>query len=149
MVHYPLLRRRARFGRRELLRAGDGNGEDAGALLATAIVHATLGHKFERLGMLVDVLQAVRKLPRGRHPSFRATMTALGLGLECAVCLGIVARGFGEPAARELAGGFRPGWKGGLGALLVTPPVVVATQMKPAQATWLRRKAFRMVQYLP
>jgi hypothetical protein len=149
MVHYPLLRRRAAFGRRELLRAGDGDGEAPGALLATAIVHATLGHKFERLIMLVDVLQAARRLPAADHRRFADTLAAMRLGLECAVCLNVTAGLFEDGAARELAGRFRSGLRSRAGRLLVTPRSVIAVKEKSPRASWLRRKAFRLLQYLP
>lgn len=149
MVHYPLLRRRAPFGRRELLRAGDGDSEAPAALLATAIVHATLGHKFERLSMLVDVLQAARHLPQADYRRFADTLSAMRLALECAVSLGVAARIFGDPAATELSKLFHGGVKGHAGTLLVTRRAVIGAQEKPAHASWLRRKSFRMIQYMP
>jgi hypothetical protein len=149
MVHYPLLRHRAAFGRRELLRAGDGDGEAPGALLATAIVHATLGHKFERLIMLVDVLQATRRLPAADHRRFAETLASMRLGLECAVCLNVAARLFEDDAAAELAGRFRSGLRSRAGGLLVTPRSVIAVKGKSPRASWLRRKTFRLLQYLP
>jgi hypothetical protein len=149
MVHYPLLRRRAAFGRDELLRAGDGDAEAAGALLATAIVHATLGHKFERLSMLVDVLQAVRHLPREDYRRFADTLCAMRLGLECAVCLAVTARLFHDAASAELEKLFHAGLKGRFGKMLITPRTLIAAQGEAARASWLRRKSFRLVQYLP
>jgi hypothetical protein len=149
MVHYPLLRHRAAFGRGELLRAGDGDGEAPGALLATAIVHATLGHKFERLIMLVDVLQAARRLPAADHRRFVDTLAAMRLGLECGVCLNVTARLFEDDAAAELAGRFRSGLRSRAGGLLVTPRSVIVVKGKSPRASWLRRKAFRLLQYLP
>ncbi len=149
MVHYPLLRRRAAFGRDELLRAGEGDAEAAGALLATAIVHATLGHKFERLSMLVDVLQAARHLPQADYRSFAGTLCAMRLGLECAVCLAVTARLFHDPASAELERLFDAGLKGRFGKMLLTPRTLIATQGETARGSWLRRKSFRLVQYLP
>lgn len=149
MVHYPLLRRRVAFGRRELLLAGDGDGEAAGALLATAIVHATLGHKFERLVMLVDVLQAARRLPPSDYGRFVATLSAMRLALECKVCLGLTARLFDDGASAELASLFRGGVKGKAGDILITPRAVIGAPQNASRRSWLRRKGFRLVQYLP
>jgi hypothetical protein len=149
MVHYPLLRRRARFGRRELLLAGAGDSAAPGALLATAIVHVTLGHKFERLMMLVDVLQAVRHLPPADFARFVDTLATMRLGLECTVCLGVTARLFEDDAAAELASRFRAGLKGRLGGVLVSPQTIVAAQGDAPRASWMRRKTFRLLQYLP
>lgn len=150
LVHYPLLRRRASFGLSELLDAGDGDGAAPAALLATAIVHGALGHKLDRLQMLVDVLQAVRNVPPDEFDRTAAAMTRLRLGLECAVCLPVVARLFGDDAAAELAARFSPGIRGRLGRLLVSPDAVVYAQGHGrATGSWGRRKAFRMLQYLP
>jgi len=149
MVHYPLLRRRASFGRRELLRAGDGDGETGGALLATAIVHATLGHKFERLAMLVDVLQAARRLPPADHRRFADTLSAMRLDLECAVCLGVTAALFEDATCADLASLFRKNLKDRIGAWLITPQAVIAAGEKSTNTSWLRRKSFRLMQYLP
>lgn len=150
LVHYPLLRRRVSFGLRELLAAGDGDGEAPAALLATAVVHATLGHKLDRLQMLVDVLQAVRHLPRQDFGGAAATLSELGLGLECAVCLSVTARLFGDEAVADLADRFRFGLRGCLGRLLVSPDAVVDGRgAGHGSSSWGRRKAFRLLQYLP
>ena len=149
LVHYPLLRRRASFGLRALLAVGDGDGEAPAALLATAIVHATLGHKLDRLVMLVDVLQAARNLPPQDFDRTVAALIRLRLGLECAVCLPVVARLFGDDAVAELAGRFPSGVSVRLGRLLVSPDAVVHAQEKSHRGSWRRRKAFRLVQCLP
>jgi hypothetical protein len=71
------------------------------------------------------------------------------LGLECAVCLGAAARVFDDPASAELAKLFHAGLKGHVAERLITPRTLIAVQEKPARISWLRRKAFRLVQYLP
>lgn len=148
LVHYPLLRRRASFGLRELLVAGDDDGEAPAALLATAVVHATLGHKLDRLQMLVDVLQAVRHLPQRDYGRAAAVLARLRLGLECAVCLSVVAQLFGDERAAELASRFHRGPRGRLGTMLVSPATVVDGRSRNGRS-WGRRKAFRLLQYLP
>ncbi|MBX3580451.1 MAG: nucleotidyltransferase family protein [Rhizobiaceae bacterium] len=150
LVHYPQLRRRATFGLPELLAAGDGDGEAPTALLATAIVHGTLGHKLDRLVMLVDVLQAVRNLPREDFDRAVTALTALRLDLECAVCLSVVARLFRDDAVAELAERFPAGPSVRLGKMLVSPEAVVYAQAEGAgRGSWARRKTFRLLQCLP
>jgi len=150
LVHYPLLRRRASFGLDALLAAGDGDGTAPAALLATAIVHATMGHKLDRLVMLVDVLQAVRHLPSEDVDRTIAVLTRLRLELECAVCLSAVARLFGDGAAAGLAARFRPGMRARLGRLLVSPKTIVHAQGDGYRLrSWCRRKTFRLLQRLP
>lgn len=150
LVHYPQLRRRASFGLRALLAAGDGDGEAPAALLATAIVHATLGHKLDRLVMLVDVLQAVRNLPPDDLGRTVSILTRLRLDLECAVCLTVVARLFGDEAAAEFAVRFPSGMRRRFGRQFVTPDAVVHAQGHAYRLrSWCRRKAFRLLQCLP
>lgn len=150
LVHYPLLRRRASFGLRDLLQAGEGDGEAPNALLATAIVHATLGHKIDHVQMLVDVLQATRNLPREDFANAAAILTKMRLGLECAVCLSVVGQLFDDDAVNEFASHFRYGIRAKLGRLLITPDVTVQAQGHEIhKGSWRRRKTFRMLQYLP
>lgn len=150
MVHYTLLRQHATFGINELLEAGSGDGKAPTALLATAIVHATLGHKIDKLQILVDVLQAVRKLPPDSYEDVAATLTRLRLGLECVVCLSVVEKLFEDKAVAELASHFRCGIRGHLGRCLVSPRSVIYAQSRKKQwGSWLRRKTFRLLQYIP
>lgn len=62
LVPYPALRRKVTFGYEQLAASGEGNPEAPLALFFSAVVHASLVHKFHQLRMLVDVLQAWRKL---------------------------------------------------------------------------------------
>ena len=150
LVHYPLLRRRASFGLRDLLQAGEGDGEAPNALLATAIVHATLGHKIDHIQMLVDVLQATRNLPRDDYENAAAILTKMKLGLECAVCLSVVGQFFDDAAVNEFANHFKNSIRAKLGKFLITPEVVVQAQGSEIhKGSWRRRKTFRMLQYLP
>ena len=149
LVHYPQLRKRAGFGLRELLAAGDGDGQAPAALLATAIVHATLGHKLDRLVMLVDVLQAVRNLPPQDYDRAAAALAGLRLDLECAVCLSVVARLFCDDAVAALADRFPAGAAARLGRLLVSPGAAVHAQGRGRRrGSWARRKTFRLLQRL-
>ncbi|WP_439574730.1 nucleotidyltransferase family protein [Phreatobacter sp.] len=150
LVHYPRLRRRAGFGLRELLIAGDGDGRAPAALLATAIVHATLGHKLDRLQMLVDVLQATRRLPSGSLAEVANVLVRLRLGLEAAVCLSVLARLFGDRASMELSDRLPSGLRARLGRWLISPDAVVHAQgTHHARRSWGRRKTFRLLQSLP
>ncbi|MEP5780984.1 MAG: nucleotidyltransferase family protein [Hyphomicrobiales bacterium] len=150
LVHYPLLRRRASFGLRDLLQAGEGDGEAPNALLATAIVHATLGHKIDHVQMLVDVLQATRNLPRNDFTNAVAILKKMRLGLECAVCLSVVGQLFDDDVVNELAAHFIGGIRSKIGRKLITPDVVVQAQGNEMhKGSWRRRKTFRMLQYLP
>ena len=150
LVHYPLLRQRASFGLRALLEAGEGDSEAPAALLATAIVHATLGHKLDRLVMVVDVLQAVRNLPPEAFDRTVKVLCELRLGLECAVSLSVAALLFDDDSAAELASRFPDSLSARIGRRLVKPSAVLNAQRPDFQRwSWARRKAFRMLQRLP
>ena len=150
LVHYPSLRRRTSFGLSELLEAGEGDGEAPIALLATAIVHASLGHKFDKLQILVDVLQAARQLKTDDYDKAANILITLRLGLECAVCLSVVGELFDDETARALAMHFRSGALVKVGRSLITPDSIVqAPSNTKLSSSWRRRKTFRLLQYLP
>lgn len=149
LVHYPLLRKRAGFDLHALRMAGEGNSEAPAALLATAIVHATLGHKLDRLVMLVDVLQAVRHLPPEAYEQTVSVLCRMRLGLECAVSLSVVSQMFGDASTAELAARFPARLAARIGRRLVTPDAVVNAQRNGFQKrSWAGRKAFRLIQRL-
>src|SRR5690606_27819354 len=102
LVHYPRLRRRVSFGYEELLAAGQGDPEAPEALLCVAIVHASCGHKFHRLQMVVDVLQAARRLPDDRIDTFVRIARKLRFGMEAAVSLSLASRLFEDRHATIL-----------------------------------------------
>lgn len=148
LVHYPRLRRRASFGLAALLRFGAGDPEAPEALLATAIVHGTLSHKLHKLQMLVDVLQAARRLPEASAEGFVRQAQDSGLALEAALALNLAGAVFADPAVSALAARFPESGLLRLGRRLVTPEAALKAAEARKGASWARRKGFRMLQYL-
>lgn len=148
LVHYPALRRRVSLGHAELVGIGGGDPQAIEALLATAVVHAACGHKFHRLQMVVDVLQAARRLPAERAEGFARAAARFGFALEAAVALSLAGRLFGDAGVATLADRMERGPLTALGRRLVTPPVVLAAADPADRGSWARRKAFRLVQCL-
>lgn len=147
LVHYPALRRKVTFGYAQLAASGEGNPEAPLALFFTAIVHASLGHKFHQLRMLVDVLQAWRKLGQNDRQSLSKVARALGAEMETALCLKLVSDLFELPDAGAVAASLvtTPATRAALS--LVDAPALLAAPH--SRLSWLRRHAFRFMQHLP
>jgi hypothetical protein len=146
LVHYPALRRKVSFGYRELVAAGDGDPEAPPSLFFTAVVHASLGHKFHQLRMLVDILQAWRNLGPEDRRSLAALARALGLETETSVCLTLVSDLFDEPGARDVAVSLAGTPAARAASMLVDAPTLLAAPR--SRLSWLRRHAFRVAQHL-
>jgi hypothetical protein len=146
LVHYPMLRRGVRFGWAELLAAGEGDPRAPLALFATAVVHASLGHKFHELRLLVDVLQAFRALGPEDRAALPDRMSTLSLRLETALTLHLVAELFDQPDAHEMATALGLPVQSRLATLLVRPRDVLGADGRRLGASHLRRHAFRWLQ---
>ena len=146
LTHSPGLRRKLTFGRQEMLAVGEASPEHPVALLMIAVVHAAGNHKFFRMQLLVDVLQAVRALPADAEAQFLRAARRLGAEYELAVTLNAVGRVFDEEKALRLAALLPGGLAVSVGKGLVTRRAVLdAPSTRP---TWsrLQRDAYRLVQ---
>jgi hypothetical protein len=145
LVHYPGLRRRISFDYDRLLEAGHGAPDSPPALLMTAVIHATCGHKFHRLGPLVDVLQAVRRL-EGKDEEVVNAARALGAALEVTVTLHLVGEIFDEPRAAKLAERVGDQMAIRLGRRLIGAQAIFGPDSGKPKAAWCRRHGFRLLQ---
>ena len=146
LVHYAGLRRRVGFGYEELARIDPGNKESPSSLFFTAVVHAALGHKFHELRLLVDVLQAFRRLDDSERALVGERARKLRLGLETSVCLHLIAGLFGENEAEPLAVSVDSGALAALSRRLVTPDSVLLAPWSAMSR--VRRHAFRRLQHV-
>jgi hypothetical protein len=147
LVHSPKLRGgKAGMSVRyeDVLAAGDGDTDAPTALLLVAAAHAAVGHQFDRLQHLVDVVQAARGAAGAVDQSRLARAShRCGVTLAIAAALDLAGRTFREAAATELARLLMPGRLQRLPYLLLSSSLVVRAQSKArAQGSW-RRKAFR------
>ena len=148
LVHSRALRRRIPFGHAELLVArGEGN-HSAIADLIVATIHASCGHKFHRLNMLVDVLQAARRITATDDDALYAAADRLGARLEMGVTLGVTGDLFNDERVRALAARFADRWGVKLGRRLVTGEAVLAAQSSAGKRSRVRRHLFRQLQQL-
>jgi hypothetical protein len=146
LVHYPMLRRQVSFGYRGLAAVENGVRNRPAAMLMVAVVHAACGHKFHQLSLLVDVLQAVRRLTVAEAEWFVEATVSMGARLEAAVTLDLVSRLFGEPQAAELSSRLGGHWAIRLGHRLIGPEVILATDSAGQRHSRLRRHGFRVLQ---
>ena len=140
LVHYPGLRRRVSFG---WAAATDGGAITPMARFLTACVHGALGHKFHQMRLVVDALQAFRRLDHDARAALPGIAARSGLRLEVAVTLAILAALYDVPQARALARRIAPA-----GAVRAANWLDRATVLGsgPAWRSRLRRHGLRAVQ---
>ncbi len=144
LVHYPSLRRRVSFGYADFKKASQKEVDCPVALFMTAVVHASLGHKFHKLQLLVDILQAFRRLSEAEVAVLVTVAAQLSLRLEVALCLNLIADTFGDPRAKHVAQRVALPAQSALASSLVSPQMLLETQGQSR----LRRHAFRWLQSL-
>ncbi len=148
LVHYAGLRRRISFSYEDYQTASCNGKCPAIAYFITAVVHAAAGHKFHRLALLVDVLQALRRLEDNDLARLGQVVDMLGLRLEVLTCLDLVGSLFGEvntrPALAHLPDGRNYSWT----RRLVTADAVLDTWRDTGHRSRLRRHAFRWMQHI-
>jgi hypothetical protein len=113
----------------------------------TAVVHAACGHKFHELGLLVDVLQAVRRL-EGNDRQFVDPCRAIGASLEAAVTLHLVAELFHEARAAQLAVRVGDPWAIRIGRRLIDEQAIFGPDCGNPTGAWWRRHCFRLIQQI-
>ncbi|OQX30645.1 MAG: hypothetical protein B0D96_11355 [Candidatus Sedimenticola endophacoides] len=148
LVHYPALRRRVSLGYRELAAIGGVDPGNPVANLMIAVIHCACGHKFHRLNLLLDVLQAVRRLERKDDQVLTAAVSELGAELETGVTLGVVGTLFRCPRTLTLAEHFSHHWATRVGRKLISPDAVFAAPIPGSIDSRIRRHAFRRLQEL-
>jgi hypothetical protein len=144
LVHSPKLRTAMSVRYEDALEAGDGDGAAATALLFVAGVHAAIGHQFDRLQHLVDILQAARgaagviEVARLRRVARRS-----GVLFAVVTAIELAGRTFDESLCTELACQLDRTLAGSWRRLLVTPDVVAAAQSRGGERSSWRRKLYR------
>lgn len=144
LVHYSALRRRTRFSYPDLMRI-DGTMPDAPlCLFFTSVVHAALGHKFHQLRLMVDVLQAFRRLSEADRRALAVVARKMRLRIETANCLRLIAELFSEEDALAAAKTVLDGLSWNLSAHLLTAQAVL--DAPDSAASRVRRHGFRLLQ---
>lgn len=144
LVHYQGLRRRISFGYAEFMASGEGNAKAGLPQFFVAVVHASLGHKFHQLRLVVDVLQAYRRLAADEVAALPEMARQLGLALESRLCLELIAELFDVPEAGAAAARIVGGRASSLATRLVDGAAVLAAPT--AFLSKVRRHTFRGLQ---
>ncbi|MCY6382618.1 nucleotidyltransferase family protein [Hoeflea prorocentri] len=148
LVHYAGLRRRVSFGYDEYVLAGGNGDHPAVANFMTAVIHAAAGHKFHRLQLLVDVLQAGRRLDEADIDHLRSVLGKIPARLEVLVCLDLVCALFKDEKAAHIRESLSEGKDYRRSRAIVTPQCVIATFDDTGHQSRLRRHAFRWAQHI-
>lgn len=90
LVHFPWLRSRFSLTYDDYRIANGDGGHPFSGHLVIAVVHAAAGHRFDLLRLVVDILQAVRKLPATDLPHLESAILRLRLQPEFAASLSLV-----------------------------------------------------------
>jgi Uncharacterised nucleotidyltransferase len=144
LVHSPKLRASMSVSYQDVLEAGDGDCAAPTALLFVAAAHAAIGHQFDRLQQLVDIVQAGRgaagpiDVERLRRVCRRA-----GVLFGVVTAIELAGRTFGEFRCTDLARRLDPAYARCWRRLLVTPGVVVSAQTPERVLGSWRRKLYR------
>lgn len=100
LVHYPGLRRRVRLDHATLTDLGP---TTPTAWFLTAVAHGALGHKFHALRLVLDVLQAFRRLDQAERSTLLECARSVRLELETLQSLHLIGTMFDEPEALTLS----------------------------------------------
>jgi hypothetical protein len=146
LVHSPKLREGVSLSYETLQRAGDGVPEAPAALMLVAGMHASFSHQFERLQLLVDVLQAARNVTRqGAISQTVRACREIGADLAVSTALDLAARAFAAPEARTLADAISANRYRHVASLLVSPALAAGAQDASAWKGSWRRKMYRQL----
>jgi hypothetical protein len=144
LVHNPKLRRAASVTFADIVRAGNGDAEDATAILFVAAAHGAISHQFDRLQHVVDVALAVTGAA-GQVDTERLSRAARASGIMTAVhaALVLAARTFKDARCLEMAEALRPSTLNRLASGLIRPRTVIAARSDSRSDSSWRRKVFR------
>ena len=144
LVHSPKLRGYMSLTYDDIFAAGDGNPEAPEALLLIAGAHGAIGHQFDKLQHLVDVLRAATgravDVSRLRRAALRS-----GVMLPLVAALDLAGRAFGAQEALGLARQLDSSIVTRMAGRLLSPQLVITAQSETRNRGSWRRKTFRQL----
>ena len=147
LVHLPRLRQRITFGYTNLIDASDGSLATPGAFLITAILHACCGHKLHNLRLLIDIMQAARKIPRDKIEQLVLTIRKLNIEFEATTVLDIITCCFHDTQIQALAKSFQSGVSRTVSRRLLNMRSIIDAPNRNYNSR-VRRDIFRLIQYV-
>jgi len=144
LVHNPKLRRSFHLGFDDVMEAGRGDRFDATALLLVASAHGAVGHQFDRLQHLIDVLQCARGVAGPIDVNrLRDVAKRCGLTFAIVAALDLAGRTFDDPSCRSLLAELAPRSFARVASRLLSPALVLDAQSERRPIASWRRKIFR------
>jgi hypothetical protein len=146
LVHSPKLRQALSLSYHDILAAGDGDPEAATALLLVAAIHGSVGHQFERLQLVVDVVLAASGAAGPIDVDrLRDVANRNGLMMALITALDLAGRTFSDRKCQDLARQLDASLLSRLPGMILTPQLVIRTHSpNRAMHSW-RRKVFRQL----
>ena len=147
LIHSPSLRRHVGYGYWEHTVADRFNVSPLVKLLLTAIMHTACSNKFGVLKVLVDVLQACRRLTPLDDIGLKLVVRQLQIELEVVTTVNLVANLFDDANAYRIAALFENVFHAKLSSRLITSDVIYASRYKRVPLrSGLHRLLFRIMQ---
>jgi len=146
LVHDAALRRRISFGYAEFSSIDNSSTMSPLSRLMVSVIHAGAGHKFHKLQMLVDVLQAYRRLGEMNIGQLQDITETIPANLEISISLHLVSQLFQIKSAANCASQFQTGKHSLLVQHLINADVILDTFHDPYKVSRLRRHLFRFLQ---
>lgn len=146
LVHFPSIRRRFTFTYEDY-KIANGNGRHPNsAHLIVAVVHAAAGHRFDLLRLVVDILQALRKLPATDLPHLETAILKLRLKPELAASLALVDELYPGTLDSHPVGALREKMRLDRFPRIISASTVFHAPGNREPVSWLSRCAFRLYQ---
>lgn len=146
LVHDVGLRRRLSFGFEEHELASEGGRCPSVVWFLTAVIHAAAGHKFHKLQLLVDVLQAFRNLSEEDLAALDRILDRIPARLEMAICLELVHDLFGVVEAKDAIAAITGNPSLRNRKKIVDADTVLDSYFDTSKRSKVRRHGFRIMQ---
>ena len=146
LVHDAGLRRRLSFGFEDHELASEGGRYPRVAWFLTAVIHAAAGHKFHKLQLLVDVLQAFRTLSQEDLAALDRILDRIPARLETALCLELVDELFDVVEAKTVLAAITVNSNFRNRKKFVDADTVLGSYFDTGKRSKIRRHGFRLMQ---
>jgi hypothetical protein len=146
LVHMPALRKAKRLNYKNLELAYCSDEKPMAGHFILAVAHASLGHKFHNLKLIVDILQAIRALSKDDVKYLANTVRTLNFKREANICLKLCMELFPDPAVKNKCEVVANAIGIGKTQNLVRGIDVIKAPLKNNFASKWRRRAFRIYQ---
>lgn len=147
LIHSENKRQFFSYGYQQHMLSDSYGAAEAVKFLLVGVIHNAFGTKFSNLKVMIDVLQACRKISPSDYPKLIAVVKALGATLEIGVTTQLVANIFQDQKAGQIAQLFKEQRGVGLANRLMTSKAVyqINSPNRPIPGI-VKEHAFRLVQ---